>query len=204
MNPYPKPNSVLVLDNASIHHDRHIANIVEACGCLLLHLPAYSPDLNPIEKGFSVLKSALWRNEDLLTGGEEDFDVIDEYIYTVFTSDMTKKLFRGSGYHWECIFPGDSCILSYLLLKLPLTWMCFWSHFLHITYRCFCYSISLILFRVFTHSFFILLLNQVHSFCLVSHLVITHLTSFVNLIHLLIMCNRYIYCFCALSQREKN
>jgi transposase len=61
-------------------------------------LPPYSPDLNPIKKGFSIYKSELKRFEQLLTGGDKDYDVIDEFVRLVFTSDIIKKLFRGSGY----------------------------------------------------------------------------------------------------------
>jgi transposase len=86
------------MDNAQIHHYGRIEEIVEECGCLLIHLPAYSPDLNPIEKGFSVYKSALRRNHDLLTGGEEDYNVIESFISLVFTDVLTRKLFIGSGY----------------------------------------------------------------------------------------------------------
>ena len=67
MNPFPGPRSVLVMDNAQIHHHVCIKEIVEARGCLLQYLPAYSPDLNPIEKGFVVYKSTLQHNKDLLT-----------------------------------------------------------------------------------------------------------------------------------------
>jgi transposase len=98
MNRFPEPNSVLVMDNAQIHHNGRIASIVEARGALIQYLPAYSPDLNPIEKGFSVYKATLRRYEDLLTGGDDDYEVIDGFVPLVFTGDMTRELFRGSGY----------------------------------------------------------------------------------------------------------
>ncbi|KNE88812.1 hypothetical protein PSTG_17749 [Puccinia striiformis f. sp. tritici PST-78] len=98
MNPYPAPRSVLVLDNAQIHHNGRVAQLVEEQGCLIQYLPPYSPDLNPIEKGFSVYKSVLRRNEDLLTGGEEDYEVIEAFVSWVFTGDLIRHLFRGSGY----------------------------------------------------------------------------------------------------------
>ena len=54
MNPYPEPRSVLVLDNCRIHHNEALVDMVRAAGCLILYLPAYSPDLNPIEESFST------------------------------------------------------------------------------------------------------------------------------------------------------
>jgi transposase len=50
------PGSVLVLDNARIHHGGNIQELVEAAGCSLLYLPPYSPDFNPIELLWSWLK----------------------------------------------------------------------------------------------------------------------------------------------------
>jgi len=54
MNPFPDERSVLVLDNCRIHHNEALTDLVRAAGCLLLYLPAYSPDLNPIEESFSA------------------------------------------------------------------------------------------------------------------------------------------------------
>ncbi len=33
--------------------------LIEGCGCEVLYLPAYSPDLNPIEEAFSKVKGIL-------------------------------------------------------------------------------------------------------------------------------------------------
>jgi transposase len=54
MNPFPDERSVLVLDNCRIHHNEALTDFVHAAGCLLLYLPAYSPDLNPIKESFSA------------------------------------------------------------------------------------------------------------------------------------------------------
>jgi len=59
MNPYPDLRSVLVLDNYCIHHNEALVNMVRAAGCLILYLPAYSPDFNPIEGSFSTCLSLL-------------------------------------------------------------------------------------------------------------------------------------------------
>lgn len=55
--------SVVILDNASIHHVSGVADNIEASGALIYHLPPYSPDLNPIEHAFSKVKSVLKLNE---------------------------------------------------------------------------------------------------------------------------------------------
>ena len=97
MNPFPGPQSVLVMDNAAIHHNGRIEEIVEAKGCRLFYLPAYSPNLNPIEKGFSVLKAYLRRYGNL-QGGASDGDEIQMFAQLVFTPELMRSLFRGWGY----------------------------------------------------------------------------------------------------------
>lgn len=55
--PYPEPNSVLVMDNATFHHTERIEQMYANAGIKLLYLPPYSPDLNPIEEFFAELKA---------------------------------------------------------------------------------------------------------------------------------------------------
>ena len=60
------PNSVVVLDNASIHHVDGVVQAIQNTGALVHFLPPYSPDLNPIEEAFSKLKSNMKANEQIL------------------------------------------------------------------------------------------------------------------------------------------
>jgi transposase len=50
---------VVILDNAPFHHGGRIAHLIELVGCRVLYLPAYSPDLNRIEKRWAWLKSRI-------------------------------------------------------------------------------------------------------------------------------------------------
>ena len=50
---------MIVLDNASFHHSPTTLKLVEEAGFHLLFLPAYSPDLNPIEHFWATLKTRL-------------------------------------------------------------------------------------------------------------------------------------------------
>jgi transposase len=50
---------VVVLDNLSCHRQEAVREAIEEAGCTVLYLPAYSPDLNPIEMAFSKLKRLL-------------------------------------------------------------------------------------------------------------------------------------------------
>ncbi|KAF8218678.1 hypothetical protein L208DRAFT_1348555, partial [Tricholoma matsutake] len=67
MNPYPTHQSILVLDNCRIHHNINLVDLVNATGCLLLYLPTYSLDLNPIEESFSTCMSTHYFSAHVLT-----------------------------------------------------------------------------------------------------------------------------------------
>jgi transposase len=49
-------NSVIVMDNASFHKGEEMRNSIIDAGHILLYLPPYSPDLNPIEKKWAQAK----------------------------------------------------------------------------------------------------------------------------------------------------
>ncbi|SRR6266487_2241506 len=59
--PSLKPGQVVILDNLSIHQGSRVRQAIEARGCRLLFLPAYSPDFSPIEEAFSKVKTCLRR-----------------------------------------------------------------------------------------------------------------------------------------------
>ena len=49
----------VICDNLSSHKVSGVREALADCGAELLYLPAYSPDLNPIELAFSKLKAFL-------------------------------------------------------------------------------------------------------------------------------------------------
>ena len=49
--------SVVIMDNASFHKGTEMKKAIEDAGHTLLYLPAYSPDLNPIEKKWAQAKA---------------------------------------------------------------------------------------------------------------------------------------------------
>jgi transposase len=59
--PTLKPGQIVVMDNLSSHKNSRIRELIEDRGCELLYLPAYSPDLNPIEEAFAKLKALMRR-----------------------------------------------------------------------------------------------------------------------------------------------
>jgi transposase len=53
------PGQVVILDQLNVHKSAAIRAAIEAVGCRLVLLPAYSPDFNPIEQVFAKLKTHL-------------------------------------------------------------------------------------------------------------------------------------------------
>lgn len=102
MNPYPYPNSVLIMDNCSIHHGGRVAELAKARGVRLLYLPPYSPDFNPIEKAFGILKAHLRRNQLMAnTGPAEKCDALMGLTWKLFLAGLMDELRATHGY-WLC------------------------------------------------------------------------------------------------------
>jgi transposase len=55
------PGDIVVIDNLPAHKVAGVRAAIEARGAILLYLPPYSPDLNPIEQVFAKLKTLLRR-----------------------------------------------------------------------------------------------------------------------------------------------
>jgi transposase len=59
--PTLRPGQIVVLDNLKAHQGEPVRRAIEARGASVWFLPAYSPDLTPIEEAFSKLKALLRR-----------------------------------------------------------------------------------------------------------------------------------------------
>jgi transposase len=57
--PTLRPGDIVIMDNLTCHKTAEVERLIRAAGAEVRYLPAYSPDLNPIEKLFSKLKAAL-------------------------------------------------------------------------------------------------------------------------------------------------
>ena len=55
------PGDIVIMDNLPSHKVKGIREAIEAAGAKLHYLPAYSPDLNPIEPAFGKIKARLRR-----------------------------------------------------------------------------------------------------------------------------------------------
>jgi transposase len=57
--PSLRPGQIVVADNLAAHKSSRARAAIEGAGCQLVSLPAYSPDLNPIEEAFAKIKALL-------------------------------------------------------------------------------------------------------------------------------------------------
>lgn len=79
--PTLRPGQGVVADHLTAHHVPSVRAAIEARGAELRHLPAYSPDFNPIEEAFSKVKQSLRRaqprtEDDLRTATWAAFNTI--------------------------------------------------------------------------------------------------------------------------------
>ncbi|WP_192847207.1 transposase, partial [Aurantimonas manganoxydans] len=61
--PVLKPGDIVVMDNLGSHKSAAIRQLIRSAGASLRYLPAYSPDLNPIEQAFAKIKHWMRRAE---------------------------------------------------------------------------------------------------------------------------------------------
>jgi len=93
--PSLRSGQIVVMDNLSIHQGERVRQAIEAKGCQLLFLPAYSPDLSPIEPAFSKLKAVLRRLGARTP--EALWEAIAQALLTVTAADA-RGWFRHCGY----------------------------------------------------------------------------------------------------------
>ena len=59
LSPTLRTGDIVFMDNLRTHKVDGVREAIEAAGATVRYLPAYSPDLNPIEQAFAKLKAAL-------------------------------------------------------------------------------------------------------------------------------------------------
>ncbi|KAJ3536464.1 hypothetical protein NMY22_g6034 [Coprinellus aureogranulatus] len=98
-SPYPGPRSVLVMDNARIHHGDEILELCDRFGVRIEYLPPYSPDLNPIEEAFSKIKHFLRRHGRYYLEREDYGLLYDMFeVMEIITPDDARGYFGHAGY----------------------------------------------------------------------------------------------------------
>jgi transposase len=99
--PTLEAGQVVIMDNLPAHKPAGVRELIEERGCELIYLPAYSPDLNPVEEAFSQIKAMLRRvgarTKDALV------DALGEALSAVSAQDA-RGYFEHAGYRLRAQF----------------------------------------------------------------------------------------------------
>ena len=93
--PTLRKGDIVFMDNLRTHKIAGAREAIEAVGACVRYLPAYSPDLNPIEQAFSRLKAALRK------GAARTVSALYKHIGRLiksFAPQMCANYFRHAGY----------------------------------------------------------------------------------------------------------
>ena len=128
--PHLNGDSVLVMDNMKSHHTKAVKNLLDRSGIRYIYLPLYSPDLNPIEKLWSKVKSFLRKFK------ARTLDALPMRFRMLFTLLLSLIVPAGSASVGMC-FNFENC---YRQIRLPRIknynfsfWHCFFLIDINIT-----------------------------------------------------------------------
>jgi transposase len=93
--PELRRGDIVIMDNLSSRKGPAVRAMIEAAGAMLLYLPPYSPDFNPIENAFSKLKAMLRKAAQRTVEGL--WNTIGTLIDT-FTPTECQNYFAAAGY----------------------------------------------------------------------------------------------------------
>jgi transposase len=98
LTPALRPGNVVIMDNLPAHKGARVRQAIEACGATLLYLPAYSPDLNPIENAFAKLKAIVRK------AAARTFDALENATakaINLFRPEECANFFINAGYGYD-------------------------------------------------------------------------------------------------------
>jgi transposase len=93
--PTLKQGDIVVMDNLAVHKSPQVAALIEAVGAEVRFLPAYSPNLNPIEKMWSNIKALLRSAE---ARAAEELDQAISQAFSKITAKDAAGYFASCGY----------------------------------------------------------------------------------------------------------
>ena len=93
--PALKPFDIVIMDNLRAHHIEEVRTLLSRAGVMLMYLPAYSPDLNPIEMMWSKVKAILRKAKERT---EETLIAAIKEAMKEITPEDCQGWFRKAGY----------------------------------------------------------------------------------------------------------
>ena len=97
--PTLRAGDVVIMDNLSSHKRASVREMIEAKGARLRFLPPYSPDFNPIEMAFSMVKAKRRQAAERTVDGL--WDAIGSFVQ-IFTTRECANDFACPGYAADC------------------------------------------------------------------------------------------------------
>ena len=95
LGPTLRPGAIVVLEHVSAHHLATIRTIIAGRGAQRFYLPPYSPDLAPIERVWSPIKT-YWRAAKART--REALELAIQHALTTITAADAHGWFTQCGY----------------------------------------------------------------------------------------------------------
>lgn len=91
------PRSVVILDNAAIHHTQEAVDAIHATGAMVIFLPPYSPDFMPLEELFAQVKNWI-RENDAAWQFCQDPELMVEEAFLHVTDEEVKNYIHHAEY----------------------------------------------------------------------------------------------------------
>ena len=93
--PTLRPGDIVILDNLGSHKGKAVRHAIRNAGARLWFLPAYSPDLNPIEQTFAKIKH--WMRDAQKRSVDDTWRQLGHLIDTI-QPDECQNYIRNAGY----------------------------------------------------------------------------------------------------------
>lgn len=114
LQPFPQKHSIVVIDNARIHSRRWLISACKSVGAIVLFLSRYSPDLNPIEHVWAMMKRYLHRHGGHHLGNDNNQQLLlDAIDYAHINMDHIAN-FASCGWVLD---PEDGCLDRWVRLS---------------------------------------------------------------------------------------
>jgi transposase len=92
------------MDNAKVHHSPVLLEVCTAAGVQIEYLPPYSPDLNPIETSFALLKAYIRRHTEeaqLWASSDQFGEFLNNAVRSQMAAFSARRLYSNSGIQYH-------------------------------------------------------------------------------------------------------
>jgi transposase len=108
--PFMPPGSILIMDNAPIHHNLGLDELLQERRIQLKYLPPYSPDFNPIELVFNTVKAWVRRHFAEVELYEHFGAFMAQAFKEALKDQRIDRYYKTCGYAKGQVFDVDGCL----------------------------------------------------------------------------------------------